>query len=105
MFPDFEAEAMPPTSFPPHRAEERLQLFHELLETGEIDLLLAVAEGFGGVWVDFDEEAVGAHGHGAFAERAHEVGPAAALAGIDDHRQVRFLLRRRPRRRVEVLRV
>ena len=70
-----------------------MQLFDELLEAGEVELLLAVAEGFGGMRMHFDEQAVGGHGDRAFAERADEVGPAATLAGIDDYRQVRFLFR------------
>ena len=58
---------------PSHRPEQRLQIFDERLEAGEIHLLLAVAEGFGRVGVHFDEQTIRAHRHGALAKRADEV--------------------------------
>lgn len=73
--------------------EEGLDRIDEVAESFEGDLLLTVGEGFGWIRVDFDNEPVGSHRHGSGAEGNHEIGAAAALAGIDDHREVSFLLR------------
>lgn len=68
-----------------------MQLAGKFGEGGEVDLLLAIAPGFGGGGMDFDEEAVGTEGDGSFTEFGDEVGAAAALTGIDDDGEVRFL--------------
>ena len=75
-----------------HRGNERLKLLHELGVKVEVDLLLAVAPRLGGIWVHLDEQAVDVQRHGRLAELDDEVGAPAALARIDDDRQVRLLL-------------
>jgi len=55
----------------------------EFGEFGGEDGLHAVGEGFFGLMVDFDEEAVGADGHGGTGERKNFVALAGAVAGID----------------------
>ena len=64
----------------------------ELLERSEIHLLLAIAQSLGGVWMHFDEQSVGAHGHRAAAECDHKIRPAAPLAGIHDDGEVGLFL-------------
>ena len=49
--------------------EKRPDGFREFSKRGEIHLLLAVAQGLGGIRVHFDEQSVGAHGDRAAAER------------------------------------
>src|SRR5204863_2291998 len=67
--------------------QERGQLGWETGETGQIQLLLAVAEGFRRVRMDFDEKTVRAHGNRASAKHFHQIDTSAALAGIDDDGQ------------------
>ena len=68
--------------------EEGLDGLHESCEALEVDLLLTIAHGLGGIWVDLDEEAIGAEGDGALAEVCDEICAAAALAGVDDDWEV-----------------
>jgi hypothetical protein len=88
---------VPPSEFPhwsdgaPADLRERLDLFHQLGESGEIHLLLAVAQSFGGIRMDLDEKSINAHRDRAPTKRAHEIGAAAALARINNHWQMRFL--------------
>lgn len=70
--------------------DEGADLLHQLAEAVEGELLGAVAPGFGGVGVDFDEEGIGAHGDGAFGHGGDQGGFAGTLAGIDDHGDVGF---------------
>ena len=70
--------------------EEGLQLANEGGESGEIDLLLPVAHGFGGVGMHLDNEAVGTHCNGSAAKRDDEIGASTALAWIDDDGEVAF---------------
>src|SRR5258708_5725090 len=58
----------------------------------EVDLLLAVAPGFRRVGVDLDEEAVGIERDRRLAQFEDHVGATAALAGVDDDGEMRFLL-------------
>ena len=54
-------------------------------------MLLPVAERFRGVGVNFNDEAVRPDGRRSAAEDLDQIGASAALAGIDDDRQVCFL--------------
>ena len=75
-----------------HRGKERLQFFQHLAESREVELLLAIAQCFRRMRMHLHEQAVRSERHGAAAHRPHQVRPAAALAGIDDDGEVRFLL-------------
>ncbi len=71
--------------------EDRGDLADFGLEFGEFggeDGLHAVGEGFFGLVMDFDEEAVGADGYGGTGERKNCVALAGAVAGIDEGGQV-----------------
>ena len=50
------------------RDEKGLNGVCELSKGGEIDLLLAIAQSLGGVWMHFDEQSVSPHGHRAAAK-------------------------------------
>ena len=56
-------------------------------------MLAAVAEGGGGVGMDFDQQAVGADGDSGARERDDHVGATSGVTGVDEDRQMRFLLR------------
>src|SRR5260221_8314052 len=60
----------------------------EFGEFGGEDGLHAVGEGFFGLVMDFDEEAVAADGYGSAGERKNFVALAGAVAGIDEDGQV-----------------
>ena len=70
--------------------KKRLNALDEAAERVEIDLLLSIAHRFGGVRVDFHQQAVRAERHRAFAQFGDQIGAAATLARIDDDRQVGF---------------
>ena len=61
---------------------------HKVDKLWEVEGLVAVGKGFGGIGVDFDDEAVGANGFGGEGEWFDEGGFAGAVAGIDDDWQV-----------------
>lgn len=52
-----------------HGGQQGLKLLHEAIESIEIELLLAVAEGLGGIGMDLNEQAVSAHCHCPATER------------------------------------
>lgn len=62
----------------------------EVLEAVEVELLLAIGEGFSWVGVDFDEEAICADGDCAAAEGDDEFCAAAALGWVYDDGEVAF---------------
>ena len=72
--------------------DKRTQLAGQRGEGLGVKLLLAVAERFRGVGVNFDDEAICPDGCRPEAEDLDKIGASTALAGIDNDRQVRFLL-------------
>src|SRR5579859_31232 len=64
----------------------------EFGEFGGEDGLHSVGEGFFGLVMDFDEEAVTADGHGGAGERKNFVALAGAVARIDEDGQVASFL-------------
>jgi len=63
----------------------------EFCEFGGEDGLHAVGEGFFGLMMDFDEEAVTTNGYGGAGERENFMALAGAVAGIDEDGQVAAL--------------
>lgn len=88
-------------SRPSGRGEEGSDFFRELPEGGEVHLLLAVAHGLGGIWMDLDEEAVRLEGDGTTAKGEDEIRASAALAGIHDDREMGFLFGNRDGSQIE----
>jgi hypothetical protein len=75
-----------------HRTRDLVDLIMEAGQLYQGHGLLAVGERFGGVGMEFNQQAVGSGGDGGARRRQHEVGPAGRVAGIGDHRVRRHLL-------------
>src|SRR2546425_2059151 len=71
------------------RPGERVDLGHQRAELLRGQLLRPVAARAFGIGVDFNDQAVRSGGHPGPRHRPHVFALAGALAGIDDHRQVR----------------
>ena len=68
--------------------EIRLEVVHQGPELVEVKRLRAVAEGFFGKRMHFDEQAVRAHGHRRARQRRHQAALAGGVAGIEDDGQM-----------------
>jgi len=71
-----------------HEGGKWSELVHEALEVWEVEGLGAVAEGVGGVGVDFDHEAVGTDGDGGTGEGRDGPVVAGGVGGVHDDREV-----------------
>ena len=65
---------------------------HQLLELGEIQRLVSVAQGIFRIGMDLDDQAVGAGGNGRGRHPRDQVAVARAVTRIDQHRQMRPLV-------------
>ena len=60
---------------------------HHFFEAGEVERLGAVADGFFGVRVDFDDDAVGADGHARARDGGDEAALSGGVAGVEHDRE------------------
>ena len=66
---------------------------HRLGELLEIQRLVAVAQGVFGIGMHFEDQPVGPGGDAGGGHLRHQIRVPGAVAGIDDHRQMRWSCR------------